>query len=80
MRLLLSPNDEANDFLKPCTLDNVTYRVDENRKKMDHFLHIHNGDILVKSLKGLRESVMILNHVPSQKRIPAVMEKHRATI
>jgi DNA repair and recombination RAD54-like protein len=78
MRLLLQANDEVMDFLNPLTLDNMTYRrVDEIRKKLNHFVHIHNGDILVKSLKGLRESVMIPNPIPSQKRILPVMEKHK---
>ena len=78
MRLLLPANDEAMYFFNTLTLDNVTYRrVDEIRKKLDQLVHIHNGGILDKSLKGLRESVVILNPVPSQKRVPAVMEKHK---
>ena len=55
MRLLLLANDEAMVFLNPLTLDNVTYRrVDEIRKKMDIFLHIHNGAILLNPLKVKR--------------------------
>ena len=64
MRLLLPANDEAMVFLNPLTLDNVTYRrVDEIRKNMDHFLHIHNGAILLNPLKVKRESVMLHLHI-----------------
>jgi hypothetical protein len=57
MRLLLPANDKAMDYLNPLTLDNVTYRrVDEIRKKMDHFMHIQNGAILLNPLKVMRIS------------------------
>ncbi|KAM3242577.1 hypothetical protein ACQJBY_054918 [Aegilops geniculata] len=76
--LLLPANFEAMDFFPSSKLHNVTdVMVDEIRKKLDPFVHIHNGDILHKSLKGLRESVVILNPLPSQKRIIAMMEKHK---
>ncbi|XP_044327442.1 uncharacterized protein [Triticum aestivum] len=76
--LLLLANFEAMDFFPSSKLHNMTdVMVDEIRKKLDPFVHIHNGDILHKSLKGLRESVVILNPLPSQKRIIAMMEKHK---
>uniref|UniRef100_A0A453P6W0 Helicase C-terminal domain-containing protein n=2 Tax=Aegilops tauschii subsp. strangulata TaxID=200361 RepID=A0A453P6W0_AEGTS len=76
--LLLPANFEAMDFFPSSKLHNVTdVMVDEIRKRLDPFVHIHNGDILHKSLKGLRESVVILNPLPSQKRIIAMMEKHK---
>jgi DNA repair and recombination RAD54-like protein len=62
MRLLLPANDEAMYFFNLLTLDKVTYRrVDEIRKNLDQLVHIHSGSILDKSLKGLRELVVILN-------------------
>ncbi|XP_044953461.1 SNF2 domain-containing protein CLASSY 3-like [Hordeum vulgare subsp. vulgare] len=80
MRLLLPGNDEATGFLNSLKLNSITdKRVDEIRKKLDPFVHIHNGDILNKSLKGFRESVVILNPLPSQKRILAEMEKHKGS-
>ena len=69
--------DEGKVFWTSLKLKNVTdERISEIRTKLDPFVHIHNGDILHKSLPGLRESVVILNPLPMQKKIIGMMEKY----
>uniref|UniRef100_A0ACD5VP14 Uncharacterized protein n=1 Tax=Avena sativa TaxID=4498 RepID=A0ACD5VP14_AVESA len=68
--------DEGKEFWTSLRISNITDKhICEIREKLDPFVHIHNGDILQKSLPGLRESVVILNPLPRQKEIIAMMEK-----
>ncbi|KAM0858731.1 hypothetical protein ACQ4PT_047655 [Festuca glaucescens] len=68
--------DEGKEFWTSLRIGNITdEHIREIREKLDPFVHIHNGDILQKSLPGLRESVVILNPLPRQKEIIAMMEK-----
>jgi DNA repair and recombination RAD54-like protein len=68
--------DEGKEFWTSLRISNITdEHIREIREKLDPFVHIHNGDILQKSLPGLRESVVILNPLPRQKEIIAMMEK-----
>lgn len=77
---MLLEKDEGKDFWTSLTLNNITdENINEIRKELDPFVHNHNGDILQKSLPGLRESVVILNPLPHQKEIITWMEKHVAT-
>lgn len=63
------------DYWTSLTLNNITEKkIDEIRQILDPIVHIHNGDILQKSLPGLRESVVILNPLPHQKEIITAME------
>uniref|UniRef100_A0A0D9VIY5 Helicase C-terminal domain-containing protein n=1 Tax=Leersia perrieri TaxID=77586 RepID=A0A0D9VIY5_9ORYZ len=65
----------VEDFWTSLTLNNITEEnIDEIRKLLVPIVHIHNGDILQKSLPGLRESVVILNPLPRQKEIITAME------
>ncbi|KAL5206990.1 hypothetical protein ABZP36_031425 [Zizania latifolia] len=74
-RDMLLDKDESKDFWTSLTLNNITEEnIDEIRKLLDPIVHIHNGDILQKSLPGLRESVVILNPLPHQKEIITTME------
>ncbi|XP_024315038.1 SNF2 domain-containing protein CLASSY 3 [Brachypodium distachyon] len=68
--------DEGKEFWKSLRMSNITDdHLSEIREKLDPFVHIHNGDILQKSLPGLKESVVILNPLPHQKEIITMMEK-----
>jgi DNA repair and recombination RAD54-like protein len=72
----LPGKDEGKGFWTSLTLNNITAeRFNEIRSKLDPFVHIYNGEILQKSLPGLRESVVILNPLPRQKEMIAMMEK-----
>ncbi|KAM0903815.1 hypothetical protein ACQ4PT_018433 [Festuca glaucescens] len=73
---LLRAGDVDPSFWNSLTVNNVTdERLNEIRTKLERFVHIHNGDILNKSLPGLRESVVILNPLPMQKKIIEMIEK-----
>jgi DNA repair and recombination RAD54-like protein len=73
---LLRADDVDPSFWNSLTVNNVTVkRINEIRPKLERFVHIHNGDILNKSLPGLRESVVILNPLPMQKKIIEMIEK-----
>ncbi|KAM3331058.1 hypothetical protein ACQJBY_027250 [Aegilops geniculata] len=68
--------DEGKEFWSSLRISNITdEHITEIREKLGPFVHIHNGDILQKSLPGLRESVVILNPLPRQKEIIAMMEE-----
>uniref|UniRef100_M0XZM1 SNF2P n=2 Tax=Hordeum vulgare subsp. vulgare TaxID=112509 RepID=M0XZM1_HORVV len=68
--------DDGKEFWSSLRISNITdEHITEIREKLGPFVHIHNGDILQKSLPGLRESVVILNPLPRQKEIIAMMEE-----
>ncbi|XP_062224434.1 SNF2 domain-containing protein CLASSY 4-like [Phragmites australis] len=73
---ILLEKDEGKDFWTSLRLSNITKaNIEKIQKKLDPVVHIHKGNFLEESLPGLRETVVILNPLPRQKEIIAIIEK-----
>jgi DNA repair and recombination protein RAD54 and RAD54-like protein len=75
---MLLEKDEGRDWTS-LRLSNITEEnIDKVRAKLEPVVHYHKGTFLEKSLPGLKETVVILNPLPLQKKIIASMEKTAA--